>query len=165
MLNTGLRAGELLGLELQSIDLENNTIQITQNLAVVKDRSESDTGYKVVTQSVKTKSGNRVIPINDAAKEMIQFLIDYYKPQRKNEDYLLVSKDGTPIRHRNLQKTLDAILKKANIKHCGLHSLRHTFASKLFENGIDVKTVSELLGHSSVKITYDIYTYHSISKN
>jgi site-specific recombinase XerD len=63
------------------------------------------------------------------------------------------------LRPRSIQNTLDAILERANIEHKSTHIFRHTFASKLFAKGYDVRLVSELLGHSSVSTTYNTYIH------
>ena len=60
---------------------------------------------------------------------------------------------------RNIDRMLRNILTKCNIKPCGVHALRHTYASMLFKKGVDVKTVSELLGHADVSITYNTYIH------
>lgn len=64
-----------------------------------------------------------------------------------------------PIRPRNFQNTFDSILETSGIEHKGLHVTRHTFASSLFRLGADVKSVSELLGHSDTRITYNTYIH------
>ena len=61
------------------------------------------------------------------------------------------------VRARNLQRTLDIITNNANIKHISLHDLRRTFGSTLLRKGVDISVVSSLMGHSSVRITYDAY--------
>jgi site-specific recombinase XerD len=63
------------------------------------------------------------------------------------------------VSYRNLHKVMSNILERNKIKHGSLHTLRHTFATRLFKNGVDVKIISELLGHSDISITYDIYTH------
>ena len=60
---------------------------------------------------------------------------------------------------RNFEATLTLLCKATGIKEIGVHALRHTFATRLYEKGVDVKVISELLGHSSVDITYKIYVH------
>ena len=159
-LNTGLRVGELIGLNINSIDLNNNTITVRRNLILVKDRAANKkSNYTTIEQSTKTESGKRVIPLNRTARKMVELLISVNRKYRTKLNYLLVSRNGTPILLRSLQNTFDSILRRCGIDHCGIHTLRHTFASKLLEQGVDIKTVSELLGHSSIKITYDTYIH------
>ena len=76
-----------------------------------------------------------------------------------NTPYVFATKNGKRITPRNIDRTFRSILKRCGIACTGVHSLRHTFASRLFAKGVDVKTVSELLGHSDVGITYDTYIH------
>jgi integrase len=71
----------------------------------------------------------------------------------------LCTETGLPIRPRNFRNTFDSILRQVDIESTGMHTLRHTFASRLFAKGADVKEVSELLGHANVQITYDTYIH------
>ena len=82
--------------------------------------------------------------------------------QHCSTDYLFVSHNGKQIKPRAYQKSFDNLLKKLHIKHYGFHSLRHTFATRLLENGVDVKTISELMGHSSPTITLNRYVHTNI---
>jgi len=66
---------------------------------------------------------------------------------------------GNICEPRNIDRMFRNILAKCGIKPCGVHALRHTFASMLFKRGVDVKTVSELLGHANVSVTYDRYIH------
>ena len=68
-------------------------------------------------------------------------------------------RNGDVVPPDRFERTFYSILKRAGIEKTGMHALRHTFASNLFAKGVDVKTVSHLLGHSSVKITYDTYIH------
>ena len=66
---------------------------------------------------------------------------------------------GKPIEPRNLNRAYDCILNRAGINHIGIHALRHTFASQLFANKVDIKVISKLLGHSEVSVTYNTYIH------
>ena len=114
--------------------------------------------------NTKTKSGMRVIPLTKKAEKA---LINMKKKNGSQSDYLITTKRQKQITPGNLNKTLHRILHNANIleesKSCGVHTLRHTFATMFFENGCQTKVVSELLGHSSTKITENIYI-HIIQK-
>ena len=103
------------------------------------------------------EKSNRIIKLSKKAINAITELNKIYN--YSDNDYIFQTKHKKPIRPRNLQNTLDYILKKANINHKGLHVLRHTFASMLFKKGVDIKTVSELLGHEEVRVTYNTYIH------
>ena len=157
LLYTGLRIGEMLALKWDNVNMRNSTIRVSGNLKAVKDRDEkSDKSYKTIEQSPKTKSGNRLIPLADKAKEAIEYLSEH----RHSDKYVVATKNGKTISARNIDRTFRRIIETAGIdKPAGVHSLRHTFASMLFKHGVDVKTVSEILGHSDVTVTYNIYIH------
>lgn len=159
ILNTGLRMGETLSLCWDDIDFENKTITVTKNNILTKKRDSGGNkvgGYELKTQnSTKTSSGKRVIPINRMAEKALLEL-----QNGNTTPYVVVNSRNNPILPSNFERTFHTILKNANIDgDYGVHSLRHTFASMLFAKGVDVKVVSKLLGHSTVKITYDIYVH------
>ena len=73
--------------------------------------------------------------------------------------YVMNNSKGNRVSMSNMSKTFYRLLNNVGIERCGMHSLRHTFASRLFAKKVDVKTVSEILGHSSVVITYNTYIH------
>lgn len=158
ILNTGLRMGEALSLCWDDVDFENKTIAVEKNRILSKKRDESGGalgGYEVRTQnSTKTSNGTRVIPINRSAEQALRAL------KEDNETpYVIINSRKNHVLPSNFERTFHKILNNAGIESYGVHALRHTFASMLFSKGVDVKIVSKLLGHSSVKITYDIYVH------
>ena len=106
-------------------------------------------------RTTKTQSSCRYVPINQKCKEAF----DYFKDFNYNNPYVMANSDQSVITYRNLFRVMSNILKHNNINHGSLHTLRHTFATRLFKNGVDIKVISELLGHSDVSITYNIYTH------
>ena len=74
-------------------------------------------------------------------------------------DLVFTTQIGTPINTSNLRKSYSRLLKKANITNIKFHALRHTYATRLFEEGVQVKTVQSLLGHSDINTTMNIYTH------
>ncbi len=156
LLSTGMRVGEALALKWADIDIDGKIIFINKNVARIKNRAEHDEKkYVMVEQSTKTKNGNRVIPLNDAA---INALSELYKITGKCST-VLADRKGEYIVYRNFDKTFKTILRNCNLTKTGIHTLRHTFASKLFRSGVDLKTISEILGHSDTSITSDIYVH------
>ena len=156
LLNTGLRIGEALALEWRNIDFENQLLTVRSNIVYVKDRTDSGKKYCCIKQpSTKTKNGSRIVPLND---EAVRALISL-RGINGGVPYVFATKNGKRIHPRNIDRTFRGILQRCGIPCTGVHSLRHTFASRLFAKGIDVKTVSELLGHSDVGITYDTYIH------
>ena len=161
-LNTGIRIGELAALEWErDIDLENKIMYVHENIVVVKDRDEnSEKKYKTISQqSVKTEAGqDRGIPLNDAAYNALLSL----KEKTGKYKYVLATKDGNRKSLRDIDKIVRRVEKRAGLpdeKIYGHHALRHTFATLLLKNGIDIKIISDLLGHSNVSITYNTYIH------
>ena len=158
ILNTGLRMGEALSLKWEDIDFANKTITITKNNILSKKRDENGDrlgGYELRTQdSTKTASGNRTIPLNRSAEVALLEL-----KKGNHTPHVIVNSRQHTILPSNFERSFQGILKRAEMAPYGIHALRHTFASMLFSKGVDVKIVSKLLGHSSVKITYDTYVH------
>lgn len=74
-------------------------------------------------------------------------------------DFLFTTKGCQPINSRNLQRAWERTLKRANVRYRKFHNVRHRYASKLLANGVDIKTISTLLGHSNISITADTYIH------
>lgn len=157
-LHTGLRMGELLGLQKADIDFSKKTLSVRRNAQVVGNRNTDGSrasGRRVVLSSTKTYSGTRVISLNNSALEAAQRLCAKH-PESK---YVICGAKGKPVTHERFERSFYRILKNCGIEKTGVHSLRHTFASMLFAQNIDIKTISTLLGHASVKITMDTYVH------
>jgi integrase len=154
MIFTGIRVGEALALKWKDYNEHDKTLTIKKNIVLVKNRTGIGAKYKLIEQdTLKSQNSDRSIPLSIKA-------IDALKELKKTSDtYIISTIDGNPVRPRNLQNTFDSILDLAGIEHKGLHITRHTFASLLFKMGADVKTVSELLGHSDTRITNNTYIH------
>lgn len=161
--NTGMRAGEALALTWDHVDFDKKIIHIVQNASQVIDREDgAEKKYKTIITSVKTQNGNRSIPCNDKAIEALLWLRKYQKEHGISSEYVACNDKGAILNQQTLPHILEKILKAANVSYKNVHSFRHTFATNLIEAGVDVKIVSQLLGHSSVKITYDTYVHPKI---
>ena len=161
MLNTGIRLGEVSALNKSDVDLKGNKIKVCKNQIRQRCRDENKNisqGYSLsIVNSVKTSSSERWIPLNSAAMNACLELLELFP----ENPALICNKYGDRITLSALEKTFKQVLKKCGIPSLGrgIHALRHTFASFLIQNNIDVKIVSDILGHSSSKITYDVYTH------
>lgn len=159
LMYTGLRISEALALTWADIDFEDNSIYINKSAQYLC----LDGKYEMLTQhSTKTASSVRVIPMTQKSREA---LIELKRMSDGNNVISTINgKSPTP---QSLGLSLTRISRNAGIigqhETRGLHSLRHTFATMLFENNCPVKIVSELLGHSNTKITENIYI-HIIQK-
>lgn len=158
--NTGMRAGEALALTWENVNFDKRFITIVQNASQVIERTEgAEKKYKTIITSVKTQNGNRCIPCNDKAMEALLWLKKYQEENHIKSKYVVCNNEGRILNQQTLPHILSKILKAANVNYKNVHSFRHTFATNLIEAGVDVKIVSQLLGHSSVKITYDTYVH------
>jgi len=171
LLSTGIRIGELLALTWDNVDLDNTIIKITQNLQRVKIFDDvSKTKTKLIFGTPKTDKGRRIIPLLDD----VASLLKEHKEKQYEELSVLGLSDkntlvfcseiGTVIEPRNFTRTFKGLLKKADISNINIHALRHTFATRGLENGIELKVMQELLGHSSISITGDIYSHVILDK-
>ena len=166
-LGSGLRLGELLGLKWSDIDFESRQITISRSIKRVKCFDEkSTTKTKIIEQLPKTKYSLRTIPlpevtINELKKHKNMISKEKLKAGEIYIDNNLVfpNEIGGYIDARNLSKRYRRVLKKANIPYRKFHALRHTYATRLFENGVSLKVVQVLLGHSNMEITANIYTH------
>ena len=159
MLYTGVRVGEMCAIRWSDIDFEKKFFYVKGNVITVKDRT-SNQWKTIVQSSPKTKSGNRVVPLSNYTirllKEYKEITLTYYN---QNPNYIIETKDHHICPTPNLSKSFGKMLDKAGLSPFGIHSLRHTYASMLFDKGVDVGVVSKILGHSSVRITYDTYIH------
>lgn len=166
-LGTGLRQGELLALKWSDINFTTKELKVEKSIKQVNIiESDSSREYKTILQTPKSKNSIRTVPI---PSNLIS-LLKKYKSQQLQEklkagssyidsDFIFTTELGTNIDARNLTRSYERILKSANIPYKKFHSLRHTYATKLFEANVPLKTVQTLLGHSDISITANIYTH------
>ncbi len=145
----GIRIGELCALQWRDIDLYNKCVKIRKTLQRV---SPVNGKSKVIIGKPKSNSSIRVVPIPD-------FLVDILKKEAQDDEFYVcrgLSKYAEPRTFREYyKKNLDTL----GIAFKNFHSLRHTFATRCVEFGVDPKTISELMGHSTVNITLNLYVH------
>lgn len=169
ILGTGLRLAELSGLRWS--DVQENQFSISQTIRRNRNFDENDPRRtSLQTSTPKTKAGRRTIPLTPKLKEILatqrrQQLQSRLKAGAKWNDLNLVftTEIGTPYEGRNMTRTLHRILKEVGIERLGVHALRHTFATRAMESGMDVRTLSEILGHANITLTLQLYA-HSTSE-
>lgn len=162
---TGCRQGEILALEEKDI-INNSVVKINKTLRSIKVYdSEKKYHYELKTTKPKTKTSRREVPIPDILKPELKKLKKLISEEKlklgalyKENKLLFPSQTGTYIDAKNLQRSWKRALERYNIPYRKFHALRHTYATKLFEKGVNIVTVSKLLGHSTIKTT-EIYTH------
>lgn len=149
MLNTGLRPGEALALSRGDVDLKKKIVKVRKTYLEKE---------KKVQNSTKTEASRRTVPIPD---NTIPLLMEYMfkQPKRKPDDPLFQTETGNRPTPSYLRKRFKYAGEAIGCEWVNLHTMRHTFASRLFAKGTDIKVISKLLGHSKISTTYDIYVH------
>lgn len=155
-LYAGLRIGEVCGLKWGDIDFRKGTLTIRRTVMRIQDTNEeSDYRTKVMITQPKTYNSNRTIPV-------VKEVLEYLKVFRKGSETFVLTGTLICMEPRTLTVHYKRILRAAGISAYKYHALRHTFATRCVEQGVDVKTLGEIMGHSSVKITMDRYVHPSM---
>lgn len=152
---TGLRIGELCALQWKDIDLKKRIITVSKTIQRIKNNA-SGKKTKIVITDPKTETSRRVIPL----PECIVSIIEKFKG---SAEHYVVSGKEKPTEPRTLQYRFSKLLKNVNLPSVHFHSLRHMFATKCIQSGMDIKTLSELLGHSRIETTLNLYVHSSFS--
>lgn len=156
-LYTGLRIGEICALKWEDIDIDNRKIRVNKTITRIKNPNNlSSKKTMIIIDHPKSLSSIREIPIPS-------FLLSILKEFSKNKKPSSFFITGTNkfMETRLYFNHYKKILKKINLDEYNFHVLRHTFATRCIENGCDIKTLSEILGHSNIKITLDRYVHPS----
>lgn len=153
---TGLRKGELLGLEWSDIDLDNKVISVQHNLVMVNGK------YRI--QSPKTRKSIRKITIDDTTASVLKsWKLEqkklFFKNGVKNSNIVFSGSSGEYLDKSHFRVSLKKFLKRYDLPAITVHGLRHTHASLLFEAGVEPKTISDRLGHANIQTTLDMYTH------
>lgn len=178
MANTGMRVGEITGLRWCDIDLEEGIINVNHTLVYYNHRDEKGCYFSINTP--KTKAGVREIPMTDGVKEAFLMEKEYQeKAEIKSvshvdgyDDFIFINRYGMVQNQGNLNKAINRIMRDCNdeilekygadsnpvlLPHFSCHILRHTFATRLCESGINLKVIQSVLGHADVSTTMNIY--------
>lgn len=151
----GIRIGELCALQWEDIDRERNIIRINKTLQRIYNPYDMP-HTKIIISSPKTYTSIRDIPLSSNMIELINKF-----NFRNSSDYIL-SNNEKYIEPRTYRRYFHEFLKKNDIVNLNFHCLRHTFATSCIEKGADIKCVSEILGHSTVNTTLNMYVHPSI---
>jgi len=163
-LGTGLRIGELIALTWKDIDLENSILRVNQTLNIVKVHESGGQKWIKTFGTPKTASSVRSIPLLPYISDLLKSIKGYQENAKRNKTYddnnlVFATKCGKPLDPRNMQRAFHSVCARAGISGFHIHSLRHTFATRGLEQGIELRVLQDLLGHSTIKITADLYTH------
>ena len=155
---TGMRIGEVCALRWEDISIENKTVHIgatMQRLQTLDKHSDAKT--RVVIGDTKSQTSDRIIPLTEYAVSLCR------KMNPKNAAaYVLTGEVQHYLEPRALQYRLGKYTEACGLKDVHFHALRHTFATRCVEVGFEIKSLSEILGHSSAKVTLDRYVHSSM---
>lgn len=156
-LYTGLRIGEVCALSWDDIDLTNNVIHVRHTVARVKnDTKDLNTKTRLIIDEPKTKASKRDIPIPST---LLPAILEY---RDTSCSHYLVSDNAAFVSPRTYEYRYHRVLDCCGVAHINYHALRHTFASRCIAAGVDVKSLSEVLGHGNSAITLNTYVHSSI---
>ncbi len=153
---TGIRIGEICALKWEDVDLTGKVIHVRHTLQRIQTFGSSKKTRIVITEP-KSASSVRDIPIPEC-------LLTLLTKRSADDDIFVLSGKHKPVECRTLQYRFAALLKNGNLPSVHFHSLRHAFATNCIALGFDAKTLSEILGHSSVEITLNRYVHSSIER-
>lgn len=154
-LYTGLRIGEICALQWCDIDFNTDVIIVRHTVSRIKN-DDGNKKTKLILDTPKTKSSKRSIPISSVLKPILK---EAYNNRKSN---FVVSKTDNFVATRTFDYRFRQMLKRNNFGIISFHTIRHTFATRCVEAGMDAKTLSEILGHASVSTTLNIYVHPSI---
>ena len=154
---TGLRIGEICALKWSDFSLEKGTVYINKTIQRVKDFEPNATAKtKIIITAPKSQKSIREIPLPNSLISIVKKLYN-----RDNPDTYILTNTKKYIEPRIIQRKFKKILRMTGIIDITFHSLRHLFATKAVESGFDIKSLSEILGHATVKFTLERYIHSS----
>ena len=167
-LETGMRIGELCGLQWQDIDFEKKVLYVRHTLCYFR----KDGKYIFEMHDAKTKNGRRTIPLTTKALEALRrqriqkqkILFKGIETEEQYRDLVFVTKNNRPTQQFIVQEAICAVVNRICKAHPDYelfspHCLRHTFATRAIENGMQPKTLQKILGHGSLQMTMDLYCH------
>lgn len=158
-LYTGIRIGELCALQWKDISLPDKTLRVSKTMQRLQKTEPNEAGKThIVITEPKSYKAKRLIPLPEFVVETIAAF------ENRPDTYVLTGSGSKYVEPRTMQNRFKNYISQSGIADANFHSLRHTFATRCVESGFDMKSLSEILGHSSVKITLDKYVHSSLEQ-
>ena len=157
-LMTGLRIGEVCALRFKDISLSNKLVTVRETVQRVKNLDGNGAKTKLIFTTPKSNTSARLVPLTNAAFELCKDRIDESKPNA----FLLTGSESKCTEPRTLQYYIKKYSTACGIEDMHFHVLRHTFATRCVEVGFEIKSLSEVLGHSTPGITLQRYVHSSL---
>lgn len=151
-LETGMRIGEICALKWEDIDFESSIIKVQRTKQRIALPSATGQRTKIIETIPKTTNANRIIPLSKKVKSALL----HCKKQSHSE--YVITNEGHSVEPRTISYRFERIKQKIGLMNVSFHALRHTFATRCVELGVNIAAISSLLGHSSIKLTLDTYT-------
>lgn len=166
-LETGMRIGELCGLQWDDIDFDKKKLEVKRTLCYVR----KDGGHFYEMHDTKSISGRRTIPLTSKAVQILkrqnikknEIILKGKLPLEGFEKLVFVTRKNKPVELRTIQGSMDCIIgriqKNQEFERLTPHTFRHTFATRAIERGMNPKTLQKILGHSTLQLTMDLYCH------
>lgn len=152
----GLRVGEVCALQWADISLSEGTLTVRSTMQRIQNLEPEGPRTRIMISTPKTATSARMIPLPEDLTRQLARL------PGEHRGFFLTGREDTYIEPRCMQHYFARTLERLGIRHANFHALRHTFATRCVELGFDVKSLSELLGHSTVSMTMDRYVHPTI---
>lgn len=157
---SGLRVGEAIGLKWKDVDLDSGYITISQTYSDIRERDEDGNviGYRQIEKMPKSEASAATIPCRRNGIHILE-LMDQEYPNHKRTDLVFLTVNNTPLTKRHVLHTLKRMLLSTGLDEKGytVHDLRHGYGSILYQEGVDIMTISKLLRHKDIQTTANIY--------
>lgn len=151
-LETGMRIGEICALKWDDIDFDSSVLKVQRTKQRIPLPSSAGHRTKIIETTPKTSNATRIIPLSTKVKTAL------LKWKKQTISEYVITNDGKSVEPRTVSYRFERIKQRLGLFNVSFHALRHTFATRCVELGVNIAAISSLLGHSSIKLTLDTYT-------